>query len=600
MGILIGAGILYTWALASNGWANAYYTAAVQSGLHDPTAFFFASADWGNSITVDKPPLSLWVIGLSCRIFGLNPWALLLPQVIMTLGSVLLIYKLVKRCCPARTALLASAAFATTPITVLLARYNNPDPLMVVLMLAALCAGISATESGGLRYLLLAASILALGFWAKQLQAFLVLPAIVTIFVFYSSGTWKSKLLSLTASASVLAGGALAWPLLVDLTPSADRPYVGGSLTNSMLELTVGYNGLDRVLKQQADPWSTLLPEAMRNVDSDAGFFRLFNSNYGQEIGWLLVPALISCAAIVLQLFRRKYTRNRATLALASVVWMLTTFFVLSFMGNSFHSYYTASLAAPLALCLAQGAELVLTSIPTAVNRWGTAAALLASFIFYRAMWQLSDAYPELLGSGLFLAGIICIAFLVVPQPLSWIKPAAIWTSAALLAVGPLFCNGLSVTTPQQGSNPLSGGLAKSQYTLSRFMDGIKNDNPAWGKGLAIGNGPSPQLSAYLGGAGPACTWPAATYPGQTAARFQLELHRPVMPLGGFAATDPAPTLRQFQDWVGAGKVCNLVIQPEQLKIPGNSPELLAIHEWVQTNFSPIDVGGTTVYRLVP
>ena len=133
--------------IAGNGWANAYYSAAVQAGQNDPAAFFFGSSDWGNSITVDKPPLSLWIMGLSVRLFGLNTWALLLPQAAMTVASILLIHRLARRHLPPSAALLSAAVFACTPITVLLARYNNPDPLMVLLMLAALYAGIRATES---------------------------------------------------------------------------------------------------------------------------------------------------------------------------------------------------------------------------------------------------------------------------------------------------------------------------------------------------------------------------------------------------------------------------------------------------------------------
>jgi len=600
LGVLVVAAVAYTWALASNGWANAYYSAAVQAGLSDPTAFFFGSADSGNSITVDKPPLSLWVLGLSCRIFGLNTWSLLLPQVITTLGSILLVFKLVRRSLPARIALIACGTFAMTPITVLLARYNNPDPLMILLMLAALYAGIRAAESGRIKFLILAAGFLGLGFLAKQLQAFLVLPAILVAFLLYAPRDWKAKAMSLLGAVPVLLGSAMAWPLSVDLIPASERPYIGGTATNSMTELTLGYNGLDRVLRQEADPWSALLPAEMQTVGSDAGFFRLFNSNYGQEIGWLLLPALISCAAIAIQIFKRRYSRNHAILAAASVAWMLTTFLVLSFMGSNFHSYYTASLAAPLALCLAQGAEVLLSGFQRPAGRVVTSCALIASFIFWRAMWQLSDVYPEYLGSALLVIGTACASSFVLPPPKAWIKPTALWTSAACLAVGPLFCLAITVATPQEGSNPLSGGVTRSPYTLSRFLAGIKNGDPSWGKGLALGYAPSPELATYLANASPGCRWAAAVYPGQTAARFQLEINRAVMPLGGFAATDPSPTLQKFQGWVASGQVCNLVVQPAQLEVPGNSPELLAIHEWAKANFRAQEVGDTLLYRFVP
>ena len=131
-------------------------------------------------------------------------------------------------------------------------------------------------------------------------------------------------------------------------------------------------------------------------------------------------------------------------------------------------------------------------------------------------------------------------------------------------------------------------------------MGDVKAGDPAWAKGIAIGHAPNATVIETLMAADPACTWAAATYPGQTAARFQLETGRAIMPLGGFAALDPSPTLEQFQDWVASGRVCYLVEQPAQLEVPGNSPELMAIQEWVRTSYMPQQIDGTTVYRLTP
>lgn len=597
-GILVSAAFLYVWGIANNGWANAYYSAAVQAGQQDAGAFFFGSSDWGNSITVDKPPLSLWVMGLSVRLFGLNTWALLLPQAAMTLVSILLIHRLARRHLPAAAALLSAAIFACTPITVLLARYNNPDPLMVLLMLVALYAGIRATESGRTRWLYLAACLLALGFLAKQLQSFLVLPAIALVFFLYTHKAWRAKVVSLVLAGLVLAVGSLAWPLAVDLTPPGSRPYVGGSATNSMLELTVGYNGINRVLHQEEPPSVALIPQELRSIETDAGLFRLFNSNYGQEIGWLLLPALLACIAIVVTVLKGRYSRNKSIFAVAAVAWLITTYLLLSFMGNSFHSYYTASLAAPLALCIGLGAEMLMSPRQSALGRLGIAASVVSGCIFSHAMWQLSAAYPQLLGTALLLLGLLAGALLSVPAPAKWVPRAAAWLAIGSMMVGPVICSTMVLSTPREGSNPLSGGLARNPNTLSHFLAGVKDGDPAWASGLAIGGTPSPALAAYLRNASTQCTWAAATYPGQTAARFQLEIGRPVMPLGGFAATDASPTLAQFKEWVQAGRLCHLVQQPEQLKVPGNSAELNEIHEWVSETFRAEKIDGVTVYKL--
>ncbi|ACL40594.1 glycosyl transferase family 39 [Pseudarthrobacter chlorophenolicus A6] len=599
LGILLAACLCYTWSLDANGWANAYYSAAVQAGLHDPVSYFFGAADWGNSMSVDKPPLSLWIMGASAKIFGLNTWALILPQALMTVISTLLVFKIAKRSGSSAMALIASTVFAFTPITVLLARYNNPDPLMILLMLTAFHSALLATEHKRLGLLWLSAGLLTLGFLTKQLQAFLVLPAILTMFLLFAPYSWSRKAKLGGLATLLLGAGSMAWPLIVDLTAPGSRPYVGGSKGNSMFELVLGYNGMNRVVQHEQDPTAALLPPELRSVDSDAGFFRLWNVNYGQEIGWLLLPALVACIAITVRLIRRHYPRGEAIVAAGSVVWMTTTYMLLSFMGNSFHSYYTASLAAPMALCLGLGAQLLFAGDTSRTRRLLLAATLIAAAIFGKAMWQISDDFPGWLGTCLLLVTLSAATLVLVQAPKPWITQVAAWSAVASLLAGPIFCSLLTLKSPQQGSNPLSGGVSRNEHSLSRFLAGIKNGEPAWVAGLAIGNDPGPELTKVLHNSPDSCTWAAATYPGQTAARFQLASDRPVMALGGFAATDPSPTLEQFRELVSAGRICFLVPQPDQLKVPGTSDDVLAVTRWVESSFKPEKVNGVIVYRLV-
>ncbi len=518
----------------------------------------------------------------------------------MTLASTFLVYKVARYSFSAGVAVVAAAVFATTPITVLLARYNNPDPLMVLLMLGGLYAGLRGTARGNPRLVYVAAVLLSLGFLTKQLQAFLVLPAISLAFVIYSGLAWRKRIITLSIAGMVLMAGSLSWPLFVDLTSREVRPYVGGSRTDSMLELTLGYNGLERVIQQEEAPSAALIPAELRSVDTDAGLFRLFNANYGQEIGWLLLPAILASVAIVVRILRRGYDRKQSLIAVASVAWFITTFLILSFMGNNFHSYYTASLSAPLALCVGLGIDILIASGRSYLSRILTATTLVASFIFARAMWQLSSVYPEWLGMTIFFLGLLIAAMLSVPVPKERMARLAKISAVAALCTGSIACSALTVSSPQEGSNPLSGGLSNNPNTLSRFLQQVKSQNPAWAAGVAIGNRPTPALAHVLRSASAGCTWAAATYPGQTAARFQLEVDRPVMALGGFAGVDPSPTSSQFQEWVASGKVCFLVEQPEQLSVPGNSEELKSIQEWVSQNFRAEKIDGVTVYRLAP
>ncbi|WP_456509373.1 ArnT family glycosyltransferase [Arthrobacter sp. TE12231] len=597
--LLLCASLVYVWKLDQNGWANAYYSAAVQAGQHNPAAFFFGSLDWGNSITVDKPPLSLWVMGVSVWLFGLNSWALLLPQALLTLGSTCLVYALLRRSFPAHVALLASGIMAFTPVTVLMARYNNPDPLMIFLMLSALYAGVRATERATPRLLFLAAFLLGLGFLAKQLQAFLVLPALVLVFLAFARVPLRRRLLTVGAAGAILLGVSLVWPLAVDLTPADQRPFVGGSTHNSMLELTLGYNGINRVVQAEEDPAATLLPAGLRGTASDAGFLRLLNMNYGQEIGWLLVPGLVSLLAVSWQLFRRKFTRQQSIVAGAAAIWMFTTYAMLSFMGNSFHSYYSSSLAPPLALCIGIGAHVAVDLRKQAPGRILVVLGLVLSAACSYAMWGLSVAMPLTIGNEILVLVLLSAAMLAVPAPWPRLELIAGGLAAAGLLIGPVSAALVTAGTPQSGSNPLSGSATRAENTLSHFLGDVKQGEPAWAKGIAIGNAPSVKLSKALTSADPACTWAAATYPGQTAARFQLETGRAILAVGGFAAVDPSPSLEQFQRLVAAKRVCYLVEQPAQLEIPGNGADLLAIRNWVRGNFAPEDMDGVTVYRLV-
>ncbi|WP_284755191.1 glycosyltransferase family 39 protein [Arthrobacter sp. efr-133-R2A-120] len=596
--LLICLAFLYLWKLDQNGWANPFYSAAVQSGEHNFTALFFGSSDWGNSITVDKPPLSLWVMGVSVRLFGLNSWGLLVPQVIITLTSTLLIFTLMRRYFPAVCALIAATVFALTPVSVLLARYDNPDPLMVLLMISALYSGVRAAETGRLKPMVLMGGLLALGFLTKQLQAFLVLPAIVLVFLLFAPLAWRKRFIGLGLAACVVAVVSLAWPLVVDLTPAQSRPFVGGSTHNSMVELTLGYNGIDRVMKGQDDASAALIPPEFKGVDTDAGLFRLFNANNGQEIGWLLMAAILCCVAMAWAIVRKRLDRNEAILSSAAVLWFSTTYLILSFMGQGFHSYYAASLAPPLALCIGVGARLLLAGAQTISGRLWIAFTLIASFVFANAMWQLSDVFPEWLGKGVLYAGLLAAAISAVRAPWPWVERSSAFLAIGALLIGPVFCSLVTLGSPQSGYNPISGGLTKSPNSLSRFLAGVKQQDPAWIHGLTYGNSPGTALLDRLRNAPARCVWTAATYPGETAARFQLESNRAIMPIGGFTATDPSPTLRQFRDWVAEGQICYLVEQPDQLKAPEAGPELLAIQKWVADTFQSEEIDGNKIYDL--
>ena len=213
LALLAGTAVLYLWGLGSSGWANDYYAAAAQAGTQDLTAWLFGSHDAGNAITVDKPPAALWVMALSGRLFGFSAFTMLLPQALMGVGAVGLLFAAVRRVGGPGAGLIAGAALALTPVAALMFRFNNPDALLVLLMVAAAYFVVRATENGSTRWMALAGSALGFAFLTKMLQAFLVVPGLALAFLVAAPiGMWQRvwKLMVGAAAMIVSAGWYIA------------------------------------------------------------------------------------------------------------------------------------------------------------------------------------------------------------------------------------------------------------------------------------------------------------------------------------------------------------------------------------------------------
>lgn len=301
-GVLLATAVLYLWNLGASGWANPFYSAAAQAGSQDWAAWFFGSSDAANSITVDKPPASLWIMGLSVRIFGLNSWSILVPEALMGVATAWLLYLAVRRtAAPAtgdpglahRAGLLAAVVMAITPVATLMFRFNNPDALLVLLMTAAGYATLRSIQDHKLRWLLLAGVFLGFGFLTKQLQVLLVVPGFAVAYAVAAQGGVGRRLLRLLGAGAAMVGAAAWWLAVVELIPADMRPYIGGSQNNSILELTLGYNGLGRLSGQETGSVGG------GNGWGVPGLFRMFNSEFGGQIAWLLPSVLILGAGLL-------------------------------------------------------------------------------------------------------------------------------------------------------------------------------------------------------------------------------------------------------------------------------------------------------------
>jgi 4-amino-4-deoxy-L-arabinose transferase-like glycosyltransferase len=339
--LLVLAAVLNLWALDQNGWANDYYSAAIRSMSSSWHNFLYGSFDASGVMTVDKPPLSLWVQALSVRAFGFNSLAILVPQALMGMASVALVYDLTRRRVGRVAGAVAGLVLALTPMTVAVSRHNNPDALLVLLSVAALWFLMRAFDDGRTRWLVWAGVMVGLAFETKMLVALMVVPGIAAAWM------WVAPRGRLTSLKQLLAGGAAmvvvggAWPLLVALTPASDRPWVSGTSDNSIWSLIFGYNGLGRIDGQAGGP------QALGGggpFGGASGPLRLLNEALGGQAGWLLGFALVGGIAILVSTrLRRNDARTGWLIAVGGA--FLTTAVAFSFAQGIFHPYYVSLLA---------------------------------------------------------------------------------------------------------------------------------------------------------------------------------------------------------------------------------------------------------------
>lgn len=333
LAMLLVIALAYLWNLSASGYANSFYSAAVQAYSQSWKAFFFGSLDSANAITVDKPPATLWPMALSVRIFGLSSWAILAPQVLMGVATAGVLYAAVRRRFSAAAGLITMAVFALTPVAALMFRFNNPDALLALLMTATVYCVLRAFEGGRTKWLVWAGVAVGLAFLSKTLQAFLILPPLAVLYAVFAPVSVRKRFgqLGLAALATVVSAGW--WVAIVELWPASSRPYIGGSQNNSFLELTFGYNGLGRINGEETGSVGGGGGGGQGGGWGETGIGRMFNSEIGGQISWLLPAALILLVAGVWLTRRAKRTDTARAAFLAWGGSLLMTAFVFSFMA---------------------------------------------------------------------------------------------------------------------------------------------------------------------------------------------------------------------------------------------------------------------------
>ena len=456
LALLVGTALLYLVGLSGSGWANSFYSAAVQAGSTSWKAFFYGSSDAANSITVDKPPASLWLMALSVRIFGLHSWSILAPQAVEGVAAVGVLYATVRRWFSPGAALLSGAVLALTPVATLMFRFNNPDALLVLLLVLSDYAMVRAMETASTRWLVLAAACIGCGFLTKMLQAFLVVPAFALVYLIAAPVPWWRRVRQLLVAGLALIVSAGWWVAVVELVPARDRPYIGGSQHNSVLDLIFGYNGFGRITGNETG--SVGGGGGPGGGWGQTGWSRLFGAEMGGQISWLL-PAALAFFVVLLWLGRRAPRTDRVRAAvLLWGGWLLVTGVVFSFMQGIIHPYYTVALAPAIAALVGMGAGELWR-----LHRNPSAMLVLGGITAGSAVWSyiLLDRSPQWnpwLRVGVLVAGISA-AFLLVFS--SWVgrRFAVAVASLALVAVlaGPTAYSIQTATTAHTGAIPSAG-----------------------------------------------------------------------------------------------------------------------------------------------
>ncbi len=647
--LLAATALLYLWDLSASGYANSFYAAAAQAGSESWSAFFFGASDAAGSITVDKTPLALWPMALSVRVFGLSSWSLLVPQALMGVATVALLHRVVRRSTGSHAAaLLAGAVLALTPVAALMFRFDNPDAALTLLLTGSAAATLRGVHESHLptgrpaRWLVLGGALVGLGFLAKMLQAFLVLPVLAGVYLVLAGVPVLRRLghLALALAAMLVAGGW--WIAVVELAPAANRPYVGGSQTNSILELTLGYNGLGRLTGDETGSVGG------GNGWGETGIGRLFGPELGGQVAWLLPAALVLGVAGLW--LARRLGPVRASLALW-LGWLLVTGLTFSLMAGIFHAYYTVALAPAIAALVGTGAWVLWRADGPLRSRgtWVTAAVLGATSVVtvvwaFVLLGRSADFLPwlrwvvlvvgVLAGVGLLLrplltrtitAGIAAAAVLAaLAGPAAYtVDTATTAHTGSIPTAGPTVAGaqGMPGGAPGGGARPAGGPPGGSPGGFPGAPPGVATGQAPAGAptgttpgggagGLLEATAPSTELMATLTQDAGSYTWIAAAVGANTAAGYQLATGgsgASVMPIGGFNGSDPSPTLAQFQQLVADGDVHWFIAGGGAgaggaggAGGPGGSSSGTAgeITSWVESSFTATTVDGTTLYDL--
>jgi 4-amino-4-deoxy-L-arabinose transferase-like glycosyltransferase len=562
-GILLLAAFLNLWNLWNSGFTNTFYAAAVKSTLVNPAAGFFNSFDPAGFVTVDKPPVGLWVQAVFAAVLGFKGWVLVLPQALAGIGSVALIYFIVARPFGKPAGLVAALALAVTPILVAVSRNGTMDTQLIFALLIAIWAVLKATREQSLPWLLVSVIFVGIGFNIKMIQAFVVVPAILLVYLMGTTGfSWKKRALHLGLAVLVLLAVSLSWAVAVDMVPPGERPYIGGSGDNTVLGLIINYNGLERLglenrgtafLREGAGrigavrdiPNASLRGAGAGQYDDPAalgaaaggtensagtpGITRLLGPQFAGQFSWLLPLALIGLlvwvrkpASLTLKGFvDTGITGERGLTLSAMVLWLVPGLLFFSFTTSFAHTYYIATIAPPLAALVGIGVVAMYRDyLVESWKGWILVSAVLATgllqalFVSYNASWA-GPLLPIVLIGTIGCAAIL--AYLKIRAGSQKFRKYVVFIALAVLFVAPfvwsctpfVYGDNQAVAGPPQTAR-IGEGAA---FGMARGV-GFPQNVIGRERGIGVENGGSfrNQEASAIPGSGPAASSALVNY----------------------------------------------------------------------------------------
>ncbi|MDT4937780.1 MAG: hypothetical protein QOG80_1451, partial [Pseudonocardiales bacterium] len=549
----------------------------------------------------------------------------------------------VRRWFGAPAGFIAGAAMALTPVAVLMFRFNNPDAMMTLLVVLAAYAVTRALDAASTRWLLLAGFAIGFSFLVKGLQPFTVVPALMLVYLVAAPTRLRTRLLQLLAAGAAIVAGAGWWVLAVSLTPVSSRPYIGGSGNNSALGLAFGYNGLGRITGNESTNGTGGGGGGGggANFTGRTGLGRLFNSENGGQISWLIPAALIAIAALVVVSRRAPRTDRTRAAAILWGGWLLVTAAVLSYAGGIIHSYYDVELAPAIAALVAIGTVVMWRHRTETAARAVLAAGVVVTGLWSYSLLHRSANWHPVISYVVVVAAIAAAVALLLPAGTSRRVAIAGGLAATVAIAGGSTAYAIdTAATPHTGSVPSAGPAVAggsgfgggpgrgtrtggfpgqpggaNQGRPGRFAGQGSLPGPI-GPGAAPGNVEGGLSGTVPGGGGggtgggtqtvntaltqllkdTTTTWAAATIGSQSAAPLELASGKAIIAIGGFSGSDPAPTLIQFEKLVAEGSV-RYFIGGGSGGGPGGQGSS-DISSWVAAHFTATTVGNSTVYDL--